>query len=199
MPLSELNIDLFRLINDLGKQYSFLNPFAVFVAEYTLYFLGLGIAVYWFTRINQNRMMVIHAGISFILAEILGKVLGTLHSHYQPFAVLSNVNKLVEHEVDNSFPSDHTILFFSICVSFWLVRKKGGWLWLLLAFCVGISRIWVGVHYPIDIATGALLGIFSAVFVNWLAPKLSFVKGLLTFYERLEHKILPQKSKSRNF
>lgn len=94
----------------------------------------------WFTRSRKNRMMIIQAMVAFVTAEIIGKLAGKFHLNYQPFAVLPDVNKLVDHAVDNSFPSDHTILFFSICFSFWLVRKKTGWLWLMLAFCVANSR-----------------------------------------------------------
>ncbi|MCR8861016.1 undecaprenyl-diphosphatase [Bacillus pseudomycoides] len=199
MPFSQFNIDAFRWINDLGKQNPSLNPMMVFVAEYMLYALVLGVLIYWFTRNNKNRMMIIQGGLAFIVAEIIGKIVGQFYSHQQPFAVLPNVNQLVEHEIDNSFPSDHTILFFSICVSIWLVRKKEGWLWLMLAFCVAISRIWVGVHYPIDVVTGALVGIISALFVYWIAPKLSFIKRLLGLYERMEKHVIPVKNNSKDF
>ncbi|MEZ2659515.1 undecaprenyl-diphosphatase [Aneurinibacillus aneurinilyticus] len=198
MSFSQFNIDAFRLINDLGKQYPYLNPVIVFLADYMLYFLCLSIVVYWFTRTNQNRMMVIQAVLAFIFAELLGRIAGQFHSHYQPFAVLPHVNKLIEHDIDNSFPSDHTILFFSVCISFWLVRKKSGWLWLMLPFCVAISRIWVGVHYPIDVVTGAFLGVISALFVYWLVPKLSSIKQLLALYEKMEQQVLPSKDKSKN-
>ncbi|MED1787372.1 undecaprenyl-diphosphatase [Brevibacillus laterosporus] len=198
MSFSELNIDVFRSINDLGKQYAALNPGVVFIAEYMVYFLGLGLVVYWFTRNHRNRMMVIQAVITFILAEILGKLAGLFYSHYQPFAVLQDVNQLVEHAIDNSFPSDHSILFFSICASFWLMRKKEGWLWLVLAVFVGLSRVWVGVHYPVDVITGALLGFISALFVYWAVPKVSFIQQILAFYEKIEQKIVPSKNKSKN-
>ncbi|PEJ27618.1 undecaprenyl-diphosphatase, partial [Bacillus pseudomycoides] len=92
-----------------------------------------------------------------------------------------------------------TILFFSICFSFWLVRKKTGWLWLVLAFCVAISRIWVGVHYPFDVVTGALLGSISALFSYWLIPKIAFIKQLLNLYEKMEQNVLPSKNKSKDF
>ncbi|CAI8950445.1 MULTISPECIES: undecaprenyl-diphosphatase [Bacillus] len=199
MSFSQLNIDAFRAINDLGKQYSFLNSTMIFLAEYMVYFLALIIVVYWFTRSNQNRMMIVQAMIAFVTAEIIGKLAGKFHLNYQPFAVLPDVNKLVDHAVDNSFPSDHTILFFSICFSFWLVRKKAGWLWLVLAFCVAISRIWVGVHYPFDVVTGALLGSISALFSYWLTPKITFIKELLKLYEKMEQNVLPSKNKSKDF
>ncbi|HHP1041833.1 TPA: undecaprenyl-diphosphatase [Bacillus thuringiensis] len=199
MSFSQLNIDTFRVINDLGKQYSSLNSTMVFLAEYMVYFLGLIIMAYWFTQSRKNKMMIIQAMFAFVTAELIGKLVGKLHLNYQPFAVLSNVNKLVDHAVDNSFPSDHTILFFSICFSFWLVRKKTGWVWLLLAFCVAISRIWVGVHYPFDVVTGALIGIISALFSYWVAPKITFIKQLLNLYEKIEKNLIPSKNKLKNF
>ncbi|MBL3758031.1 undecaprenyl-diphosphatase [Bacillus cereus] len=197
MSFSQFNIDIFRAINDLGKQYSFLNPTIVFLAEYMVYILALIILAYWFIGSRKSRMMVIQAMVAFVIAEVIGKIAGKFHLNYQPFAVLPDVNKLVDHAVDNSFPSDHTILFFSICFSFSLVRKKAGWLWLILAFCVAISRIWVGVHYPFDVAVGALIGCISAVFSHWLVPKLSFIRQLLTQYERVEKHVLPSKNKSK--
>ncbi|HDR7664956.1 undecaprenyl-diphosphatase [Bacillus wiedmannii] len=199
MSFSQFNIDIFRAINDLGKQYSFLNSTMVFLAEYMVYILALIILAYWFTGARKSRVMAIQAMIAFVIAEVIGKIAGKFHLNYQPFAALPDVNKLIDHTVDNSFPSDHTILFFSICFSFWLVRKKTGWLWLILAFCVAISRIWVGVHYPFDVAVGALIGCISAVFSYWLVPKLSFIRQLLTQYERVEKHVLPSKNKSKQF
>lgn len=199
MSFSEINIDVFRAINNLGDQLSALNPVVVFFAEYMLYFLCLALVVHWFTRKPKNRMMVIHAVIATVVAEVLGKIAGQLYSHHQPFAVLSHVNQLVEHEIDNSFPSDHSIVFFAICFSIWLVRKKEWWLWIILALCVAISRIWVGVHYPVDVVTGALLGIISALVMYWLVPRLAFIKKLLAFYEKIENRILPSKNKTQNF
>ncbi|HGH7183076.1 undecaprenyl-diphosphatase [Bacillus cereus] len=199
MSFSQFNIDIFRAINDLGKQYAFLNSAMVFLAEYMVYILGLIIIAYWFTGFRKSRMLIIQAMVAFVIAEVIGKIAGNFHLNYQPFAVLPHVNKLVDHTVDNSFPSDHTILFFSICFSFWLVRKKTGWLWILLAFCVAISRIWVGVHYPFDVAVGALIGCISAVISYWLVPKLSFIRQLLTQYERVEKHVLPSKNKSKGF
>ena len=143
-------------------------------------------------------MMVIQASIAFVMAEIVGKIVGMFYSNYQPFAELSNVNQLIEKSVNNSFPSDHTILFFSICFSFWLVRKKEGAFWLLLAFGVAISRIWVGVHYPADVMVGALLGIISALTVYRVAPKVSFIKKSLAIYEKGEQYFLPAKIRSED-
>jgi undecaprenyl-diphosphatase len=188
-----MNENLFRLINDLGKQFTIVNPAVVFIAEYTVIFLAVAVLIFWFTRVNQNRIMVICGSFTFVIAEIFGKIAGKLHSNHQPFAELSNVNQLVEKAVDNSFPSDHTILFFSFCMTFWLFRGGKGAIWILLALLVGISRIWVGVHYPADILVGAIISIVTAFMVFRVVPKLSIVQKSLGIYEKGESYILPLK------
>jgi undecaprenyl-diphosphatase len=181
-----VNENLFRLINDLGKQHTFFNPVFIFIAEYMVVFLTLAVLTFWFSRVYKNRIMVICGSITFVIAEIFGKIAGKIHSNHQPFAELSNVNQLIEKAVDNSFPSDHTILFFSFCVTFCMIRGARGYFWIVLALLVGISRIWVGVHYPADILVGAMISIGTALIVFRIIPKLSIIQRLLGIYEKGE-------------
>lgn len=197
MNAMELNTHYFRLINDLGKQFPMWNPVFYIIAEYMVYGLALAVLLYWFQRTTENRVMVMCGTSTFFLAELFGKAAGSLHYNSQPFAELADVNQLVQKNVDNSFPSDHTILFFSFCLSFWLFKKRAGIAWLLLAFCVGVSRIWVGVHYPADVIVGALISIGSALTVYLVVPRLSVVHTLLSLYEKVEQAIFPSKTKSR--
>lgn len=67
--------------------------------------------------------MIICGMIAFVIAEILGEVAGKIYSNNQPFAELTNVNQLIEHTVDNSFPSDHAIQFFLSASRFYFLRK----------------------------------------------------------------------------
>jgi undecaprenyl-diphosphatase len=182
MSLSELNTHYFRLINDLGKDYPPLNPVFVFIAEYFLYLLVVPLLLFLFAPKFRNRMLVLSAVLSVAAAEILRIGVGKLHSNLQPFAELPDVNQLIEKTVGNSFPSDHTILFFSFCTTFALFSKRFGWLWMLLGILVGISRIWVGVHYPADVIAGALTAIAAAVFVYAFITRTSFIRR----FERAE-------------
>ncbi|GAB0167854.1 undecaprenyl-diphosphatase [Lysinibacillus sp. CTST325] len=186
MNISEININLFRIINNLGKELPFTNLPMIIIAEYTVLCLAIFVILYWFTKNSENKVMLISAGMAFILAEIIGKLAGLLHFNQQPFAVLSNTNQLIDKAINNSFPSDHTILFFSFCMSFWLF-KKGKWIvWVLLAVLVGVSRIWVGVHYPLDVLVGAFIGITSAVIMYFTVPKLTIITTVITKYESIE-------------
>lgn len=172
----EINIELFRMINDLGKEYEFLNPFFVFFAKYTIYFVIIAALYFLFTKSQMNRLMVLCSVVSVAVAEILAMIARQLHSNNQPFAELPEVNQLVEKAVGNSFPSDHTIIVFAFCLSFWLFKRGWHLLWVLLAVLVGISRIGVGVHYPGDVGMGAFLSLVSVFLVFRLVPKLDIMK-----------------------
>ncbi|WP_226602429.1 phosphatase PAP2 family protein [Mesobacillus subterraneus] len=65
--------------------------------------------------------------------------------------------------------------FFTMTVMFWLYKRKHTYLWILLAILVGFSRIWAGVHYPAEIAVGALLGSAFAYLGFVMMPKVRFV------------------------
>jgi undecaprenyl-diphosphatase len=188
-----VNENLFRLINDLGKEHTSFNPVFIFIAEYMVFFLALAVITFWFTRVYKNRIMVICGSITFFIAEVFGKIAGKIHSNHQPFAELSNVNQLIEKTVDNSFPSDHTILFFSFCVTFCMFRGARGSFWIILAILVGISRIWVGVHYPADILVGAMISMGTAFIVFRIIPKLNIIQILLGLYVKGESYFLPLK------
>ena len=186
MTNSEANISIFRAVNDIGKEFPDINPLFIFFAEYTVYCLMLVLLVYWLTRNSRNKLMVVSAVLAFMIAEVTGKLIGLLYSHHQPFAVWSDVNKLIEKEVGNSFPSDHTIVFFSVCITIALFRKKFWYLWTALALLLSISRIYVGVHYPVDILVGAILGTAAAILVYILVPKQKWIRQSIALYEKGE-------------
>jgi undecaprenyl-diphosphatase len=70
---------------------------------------------------------------------------------------------LVTAPHDASFPSGHaaTVLSFA--------RPRWAPAFYLLALAIGFSRVYVGVHYPLDIVGGAVLGVAVAIALRWLA------------------------------
>ncbi|MFX0571585.1 undecaprenyl-diphosphatase [Bacillus pumilus] len=189
------NEDLFRWVNQLSIDHGYLNPIFIGLAEYTVLLAALKCLFIWFqNRSRTNRGMVVSAGLTFILAELMGKIAGIFYSNQQPFAEMSHVNLLIQKEVNNSFPSDHTIFIFSICLIFWLFHKRHVY-WLIIACAVGFSRIWVGVHYPFDVLAGAVIASLTAVAVVYLPICQRSVNAILSCYEWLEQKIVRKRTK----
>lgn len=168
--MMDINSSLFRLINDLGFQIPAINPVFIFIAEYFLYLLIIVLIYYLFKDNGKHRVMVLAAVVSCLLAVILGKIAGQFHYNIQPFATLDNVNQLIDKEVNNSFPSDHTILSFTICMMLFLFDKRKFY-FLFIGVLVAVSRVWVGVHYPFDVLTSIVLSIVAALIVNALFKK----------------------------
>ncbi|MEU9043940.1 MULTISPECIES: phosphatase PAP2 family protein [unclassified Kitasatospora] len=64
---------------------------------------------------------------------------------------------------DWSFPSNHSVIAVAAAASLWFVNRRLGWVAGLFAVLMAASRVWVGVHYPHDVAVGALVGLLVAV------------------------------------
>ncbi len=69
---------------------------------------------------------------------------------------------------DYSFPSGHTAAAFSVAAIFALNFPAVMYNLAGLAALVGVSRMYMGQHYPTDVAIGALLGAGSGAFIHYL-------------------------------
>ena len=75
-----------------------------------------------------------------------------------PSVHLENGRFLLGRKTSRSFPSSHAMNIFAQAMLLSLFyRKKSAW-FFLFALVIGFSRIYVGVHYPFDVAAGALFG-----------------------------------------
>ncbi len=92
--------------------------------------------------------------IPFLVGPGLGLVAGRgmrwMWKRERPFVALG-IERLVEHEDDASFPSMHALSAFVIAMSVWYLSPALGSGLLVLAGVTGMSRVMVGVHYPLDI------------------------------------------------
>ncbi len=76
----------------------------------------------------------------------------------RPFKTVPNIHTLISLPASYSFPSGHAALTMAMATAVYVYNKRLGTLLFAFAFIVGIARIYVGVHYPLDVGVGFLLG-----------------------------------------
>jgi undecaprenyl-diphosphatase len=63
----------------------------------------------------------------------------------------------------HSFPSGHTATSFAGATALSLVYPRGAPAFYLLAAAIGYSRLYVGVHFPLDVVGGVVIGVATAL------------------------------------
>ncbi|WP_458118776.1 undecaprenyl-diphosphatase [Paenibacillus sp. Z6-24] len=193
--MSELDYEIFRWINGGASHAAFWNPLMIFLSKYAVLLFMIGAVVYWFTRARANRRMITEALVSAAIGVTVNWILGELFYRERPF-VTHEVIQLVHHEANASFPSTHSLGSFVIAMTIWQFRRRDGWMWLVLAAGIALSRVWTGVHYPGDVLAGALIGVLVSVLVHRMFARISLANSLMELgiygYERLEMKIWPR-------
>ncbi|MEK7507778.1 MAG: phosphatase PAP2 family protein [Patescibacteria group bacterium] len=166
------NQDIFRLFFVFAHQNQFIDTLIVFLATYFPYLLIVGFLAFSFSRKDRREGLFIF--IEGMLAAIISRSIITesirfFYDHPRPFAAL-DLSPLV-HSSSNSFPSGHAAIFFAMATTLYFFDKRlGGW-FFLLALINGISRVTAGVHWPLDILGGAVIGIASGFFVHKLSER----------------------------
>lgn len=114
---------------------------------------------------------------SILLAGVISTGLKYSIDRKRPYVSFPNQVEQLSKSGTHSFPSGHTTFAFSTAASLSLQYKK--WYVVVPAFLwagsVGYSRMYLGVHYPSDVAAGMLTGIGSAFLCNYLNKKI-FIK-----------------------
>jgi undecaprenyl-diphosphatase len=134
----------------------------IFCAKYLLYICALALVVYGLRSPRVNRLeFAATVAVALALAYGAARIAGLFFSHIQPFAA-EGFAPLIAHEVDNSFPSDHSALAGALAgVASVYNRGLGILLWILAA-AVAAGRMLAGLHYPVDVIAGLLVGGVSA-------------------------------------
>jgi len=159
---------LFELVNGFATRVPVLDGLMrLLVNDYLVpTALCLLAAALWFSgdtreERERNQRAVISMVVAVLLANVLVKLCNLIYFRPRPFSV-REVNLLFYRPSDSSLPSNAGAVAFAFAGVGWQRSRRLGVLMGFLGTVFGFARIYCGVHYPLDIAAGALVGLLSA-------------------------------------
>lgn len=162
-----LDIKIFQAIHMLSGRFSLLDKCMIFISNRIRYVYILLLIIMWFKSMTYKKM-TINSVISAFITLIINIFIKLFYFKPRPF-VKRRVGILIPSKRDSSFPSKHTLLVFAISTSVFLYERFLGSIMFGLSFLTGLSRIWVGHHYPSDIIGSALLGSLTSMIIHKLS------------------------------
>jgi undecaprenyl-diphosphatase len=105
-------------------------------------------------RRRSALRMLAAVGTVYLASELLGRA----WPRQRPFERLAGVEPLVLHASGRSFPSRHVASGLAMATVGGQEHARLGWLMAVVAWLLGVSRVAAGLHYPSDVAAGAVLG-----------------------------------------
>ncbi len=159
-----MDYKLFRALHALVGRYYILDKFMIHVSKkvpYVYFFLFLIILF----RNHPLKKAALLALKSSLFTLLINNIIRLFLFKPRPF-VKHRVRILMPAKEDSSFPSKHTLLAFAVSTSFFLQKRVLGSIMLLLSTLTGLSRVWVGHHYPSDIVGSAFIGSLASFFIN---------------------------------
>lgn len=124
--------------------------------------------------IKKHRPVGIAASVSLVLnLFVVNLLLKPLIGRIRPYNAFDNLTILIEPLADNSFPSGHSSASFAVAsVMFMLLPKKYGVPAVIVASIIAFSRLYLGVHYPSDVAAGIIIGCLTGICAKLICEKL---------------------------
>jgi len=113
------------------------------------------------TKKYRKYGMIIAA--SLLLGLLIGNILlKNLVGRERPFASREDIELLIHAPRDFSFPSCHTLSSFAAAGSIYYMNKRWGLAALIIAALIGLSRLYLYVHFVTDVLAGMLIGLLIA-------------------------------------
>ena len=164
--INSVDYTIFHAVNQYASHVKFVDSLMVFFADYAQYVLIVLLGLFYLL-IKRQPCCSIQALCACATGVIINKVISLFAYRDRPF-ISHHVNQLIDHAANSSFPSDHATSALVITFTIWLHFKRSGRMWVVMGALIAFSRVWVGVHYPFDVLTGAVLGCVLALFIHYV-------------------------------
>lgn len=159
-----MNEQVFNFLYGLAYRSIIIDLLTVLFAKFSIYILILvALGMIFAQKDFKHRYYFLSLTVlSVILSSgIVKPIVNYFFYNPRPFVVLANVKTLISHSASASMPSGHMMFIVPIALAVFYMNRKAG-LWFFGAvILMGVSRVIAGVHWPLDILAGILLGALS--------------------------------------
>jgi undecaprenyl-diphosphatase len=115
------------------------------------------------TCTSRGAHLGLRLGAATGIATLFSQTLKRSLTRPRPSSAIAGFEALAANPDRFSFPSGHTAAAVGVAVAFAGEPNGLGPGALLLSIGIGLSRVYLGAHYPFDVAAGAILGVFAGV------------------------------------
>lgn len=181
-PLEAFNQALFLHINADPTTPVWEIRAAAFMADDLIYLIPLALVALWCWSDEKQRHLALKACLVALVALGINQLIILGWPHPRPF-MIGLGHTFIPHAADSSFPSDHATIFSAVGLTlvFGYARSLTGWAILALGGCVAWARIFLGVHFPLD-----MLGAVVIVCIVWMGISLMWPIVGTTLTQQIE-------------
>ncbi|MFJ5092397.1 phosphatase PAP2 family protein [Streptomyces sp. NPDC088674] len=175
--MTSVDSDLYLDILDFGHSMPewFQKLAEIWTELGLLLFAALFVVAWWRARRGDPSALAVAvlAPLGTAVAYVISEVAKSSITEERPCRAVKGARPLIDCPAhgDWSFPSNHATIAAGAAVGLMLAWRVIAWLTLPMALLMAFSRVFVGVHYPHDVATGLVLGTLASLVVIKLGTR----------------------------
>lgn len=143
-------------------------PFYTNLGDDGIIWIVIGLVLLIPKKTRKCGIMVLAA--LLVMLVVNNMIIKNLVARPRPCATYPELVELVKIPHSYSFPSGHTVSAMAVAFTILTQHKKLGIVAFVMALLMGLSRLYVGVHFPTDVYGGIIVGALIALIV-WSAEK----------------------------
>jgi membrane-associated phospholipid phosphatase len=164
VTVASLDSSWYRAVNEFARDTGWAHSVLANYANWAgLVLLALLLIAGWLIgrrqadapRLTATAFLV---GLGAVLALLATQAIGPAVARTRPCHALKHVEVLLHCATDSSFPSDHAMIAGAFAAGLLLLNRWLGLPALVFALLLAFARVYVGVHYPSDVAGGLAIG-----------------------------------------
>lgn len=159
---------LFQLINASSDAWGPAAYLAYVAAKFVVLVIPFHLAMIWVLGDRSVRRQALTLLAALLIAIVLSYFIGAAYPTERPFQIPLG-HALIAHRPSPSFPSNHALAMFTYAATMMVLRHpRHALVFFAAGLLVAWSRVYLGVHFPLDMAGAAALSLVAA----WLAERI---------------------------